>query len=112
MSESVASRDVELLDELKQSRAAIVAELRKVIVGHDEVVEQLLTALFANGHCLLVGVPGLAKTLLVSTIARALDLEFSRIQFRCKQRGDCVLPGGAVVGRGRGEGGGHAERRR
>ena len=81
MSESVASRDVELLDELKQARAAIVAELRKVIVGHDEVVEQLLTALFANGHCLLVGVPGLAKTLLVSTIARALDLEFSRIQF-------------------------------
>ncbi|HET9951773.1 MAG TPA: MoxR family ATPase [Candidatus Eisenbacteria bacterium] len=81
MSESVASRDVELLDELKQARGAIVAELRKVIVGHDEVVEQLLTALFANGHCLLVGVPGLAKTLLVSTIARALDLEFSRIQF-------------------------------
>ena len=81
MSESVASRDVELLDELRQARGAIVAELRKVIVGHDEVVEQLLTALFANGHCLLVGVPGLAKTLLVSTVARALDLEFSRIQF-------------------------------
>jgi len=81
MSESVASRDVELLDELRRARGAIVAELRKVIVGHDEVVEQLLTALFANGHCLLVGVPGLAKTLLVSTVARALDLEFSRIQF-------------------------------
>jgi len=81
MSESVASRDVELLDELKRARVAIVGELRKVIVGHDEVVEQLLTALFANGHCLLVGVPGLAKTLLVSTVARALDLEFSRIQF-------------------------------
>ncbi len=81
MKESVASRDVELLDELKQARASIVAELRKVIVGHEEVVEQLLTALFANGHCLLVGVPGLAKTLLVSTVARALDLEFSRIQF-------------------------------
>ena len=81
MSESVATRDVELLDELKRARTAIVTELRKVIVGHDEVVEHLLTALFANGHCLLVGVPGLAKTLLVSTIARALDLEFSRIQF-------------------------------
>ncbi len=81
MNESVASRDVELLDELKRARTAILAELRKVIVGHDEVVEQLLTALFANGHCLLVGVPGLAKTLLVSTVARALDLEFSRIQF-------------------------------
>ncbi len=81
MNESVASRDVELLDELKRARTAILAELRKVIVGHDEVVDQLLTALFANGHCLLVGVPGLAKTLLVSTVARALDLEFSRIQF-------------------------------
>jgi MoxR-like ATPase len=81
MSESVASRDVELLEELKSARAAILAELRKVIVGHDEVVEQLLIALFANGHCLLVGVPGLAKTLLVATVARSLDLEFSRIQF-------------------------------
>jgi MoxR-like ATPase len=81
MKDSVASRDVELLDELKQARGAITAELRKVIVGHDEVVDQLLIALFANGHCLLVGVPGLAKTLLVSTVARALDLEFSRIQF-------------------------------
>jgi MoxR-like ATPase len=81
MNESVATRDVELLEELKQARGAIVAELRKVIVGHDEVLEQLLTALFASGHCLLVGVPGLAKTLLVATVARALDLEFSRIQF-------------------------------
>ncbi|HEY6573104.1 MAG TPA: MoxR family ATPase [Candidatus Eisenbacteria bacterium] len=81
MNESVATRDVELLEELKRARTAILAELRKVIVGHDEVVDQLLTALFANGHCLLVGVPGLAKTLLVSTVARALDLEFSRIQF-------------------------------
>jgi len=81
MKESVASRDVELLDEVKQARTSIVAEIRKVIVGHEEVVEQLLTALFANGHCLLVGVPGLAKTLLVSTVAQALDLEFSRIQF-------------------------------
>jgi MoxR-like ATPase len=81
MKDSVASRDVELLDELKQARGAITAELRKVIVGHDEVVDQLLIALFANGHCLLVGVPGLAKTLLVSTVARALDLEYSRIQF-------------------------------
>ncbi len=81
MNESVATRDVELLDELKRARMAILGELRKVIVGHDEVVDQLLTALFANGHCLLVGVPGLAKTLLVSTVAQALDLEFSRIQF-------------------------------
>ena len=56
-------------------------ELRKVIVGQDEVVDQLLTALFANGHVLLVGVPGLAKTLLISSLARVLDLKFNRIQF-------------------------------
>ena len=73
--------DVQLLEELKSARNEILAELRKVIVGQDEVVEQLLTALFANGHCLLVGVPGLAKTLLISTLAKILDLEFSRIQF-------------------------------
>ena len=73
--------DVQLLEELKSARNEILAELRKVIVGQDAVVEQLLTVLFANGHCLLVGVPGLAKTLLVSTLAKILDLEFSRIQF-------------------------------
>nr|WP_309673527.1 MoxR family ATPase [Gemmatimonas sp.] len=59
----------------------IASELRKVIVGQDVVVEQALIALFAGGNCLLVGVPGLAKTLLISTLARALDLKFSRIQF-------------------------------
>ncbi|HET9252516.1 MAG TPA: MoxR family ATPase [Candidatus Eisenbacteria bacterium] len=73
--------DVQLLDELKSARNEILTELRKVIVGQDAVVEQLLTVLFANGHCLLVGVPGLAKTLLVSTLAKILNLEFSRIQF-------------------------------
>jgi MoxR-like ATPase len=73
--------DVQLLEELKSARSEILTELRKVIVGQDAVVEQLLTVLFANGHCLLVGVPGLAKTLLVSTLAKILDLEFSRIQF-------------------------------
>jgi len=56
-------------------------EIAKVIVGQDRVVEELLIALFAGGHCLLVGVPGLAKTLLISTVAEALDLKFSRIQF-------------------------------
>jgi MoxR-like ATPase len=81
MAPSVAQGDVQLLEELKNGREGILAELRKVIVGQDVVVEQLLTVLFANGHCLLVGVPGLAKTLLVSTLARILDLEFSRIQF-------------------------------
>jgi len=81
MAQPVATSDVQLLEELKNARGEILGELRKVIVGQDAVVEQLLTVLFANGHCLLVGVPGLAKTLLVSTLATILDLEFSRIQF-------------------------------
>jgi MoxR-like ATPase len=73
--------DVRAVEQLKHARERILAELRKVIVGQDQVVDQLLTALFANGHCLLVGVPGLAKTLLISSLARVLDLQFSRIQF-------------------------------
>src|SRR5580765_1877906 len=81
MTQAVPKDDLKLLEDLKDARGAILAELRKVIVGQDAVVEQLLTVLFANGHCLLVGVPGLAKTLLVSTLAKILDLQFSRIQF-------------------------------
>jgi len=81
MSQAVPKDDLRLLEDLKESRSAILNELRKVIVGQDQVVEQLLTVLFANGHCLLVGVPGLAKTLLVSTLSQILDLKFSRIQF-------------------------------
>jgi MoxR-like ATPase len=80
-STTTTQSDVQLLEELSSARSAILAELRQVIVGQDQVVEQLLTVLFANGHCLLVGVPGLAKTLLVSTLATILDLQFSRIQF-------------------------------
>src|SRR5690242_9186690 len=56
-------------------------ELHKVIIGQEGVIEQILAAIFTGGHCLLVGVPGLAKTLLVSTIARVLDVKFKRIQF-------------------------------
>ena len=70
-----------LADRLQGAGQRIARELRKVIVGQDVVVEQALIALFAGGNCLLVGVPGLAKTLLISTLARALDLKFSRIQF-------------------------------
>jgi MoxR-like ATPase len=81
MTQPVAQNDVGLLEGLKAARSEILTELRKVIVGQDTVVEQLLTVLFANGHCLVVGVPGLAKTLLVSTLAKILDLKFSRIQF-------------------------------
>jgi MoxR-like ATPase len=73
--------DGALADRLHAASGRITAELRKVIVGQDAVVEQALIALFAGGNCLLVGVPGLAKTLLISTMARALDLKFSRIQF-------------------------------
>jgi MoxR-like ATPase len=71
----------ELAEQLGHARQAIVAELRKLIVGQDAVIEQALIALFAGGHSLIVGVPGLAKTLLVHTLAQALDLKFSRIQF-------------------------------
>jgi MoxR-like ATPase len=73
--------DLEAVQRLNQARERIMAELRKAIVGQDAVIEQLLTALFAGGHVLLVGVPGLAKTLLISSLARVLDLDFNRIQF-------------------------------
>jgi MoxR-like ATPase len=75
------SSDLKAVETLKNARDRILGELRKVIVGQDAVIDQLLTALFANGHVLLVGVPGLAKTLLISSLARVLDLKFNRIQF-------------------------------
>jgi len=73
--------DTDLAAHLKQGRDHIITELRKRIIGQEAVIEQVLTALFAGGNCLIVGVPGLAKTLLIHTIAQALDLKFSRIQF-------------------------------
>lgn len=73
--------DVEAVDALAQSFQKLKSEIGKVIVGQDDVVKGVIIALFSNGHSLLVGVPGLAKTLLVSTIAEVLDLEFKRIQF-------------------------------
>ncbi len=78
---AVPSRDLELLEQVARVTEAFRHEVEKQIVGQHEVVEGLLTALLSNGHALLVGVPGLAKTLLISTLAEALDLEFSRIQF-------------------------------
>jgi MoxR-like ATPase len=72
---------VEAVAEVAQQRQAILGEIKKVIVGQDQVIEELLIALLARGHCLLVGVPGLAKTLLISTLAQVLDLRFNRIQF-------------------------------
>jgi len=73
--------DVETVDALSQAYKDLSAEIGKVIVGQDDVVRAVIISLFSNGHALLVGVPGLAKTLLVSTIAEVLDLEFKRIQF-------------------------------
>ena len=69
------------VERLHAAHDAILAQLGRVIVGQEQVIEELLISLFARGHCLLEGVPGLAKTLLVSTLARSLDLSFSRIQF-------------------------------
>lgn len=73
--------DVEAVDELAKSYKRLKQEIAKVIVGQDDVVKTVILSLFSNGHSLLVGVPGLAKTLLVSTIAEVLDLDFKRIQF-------------------------------
>src|SRR3989442_3697186 len=78
MDASVATASAE---KVAEGRERILAELRKVIVGQDEVVEQVLIALFTGGHCLITGVPGLAKTLLIKTLADILDLNFKRIQF-------------------------------
>src|SRR5687768_5582202 len=76
-----APDDVALADKLRRGRDQIMSELRKLIIGQDAEIEQALTALYAGGNCLIVGVPGLAKTLLIHTIAQVLDLKFSRIQF-------------------------------
>ena len=73
--------DVAAVDGLAQSYKDLKSEIGKVIIGQDEVVKNVIISLFSNGHSLLVGVPGLAKTLLVSTISQVLDLEFKRIQF-------------------------------
>jgi MoxR-like ATPase len=74
-------QDLELLQKTNASRDLLRKEIARVIIGQDQLVEHLLIALLSRGHCLLVGVPGLAKTLLISTLARSLDLKFSRIQF-------------------------------
>ena len=76
-----APGDAELIEELAEARARIAQEIGKRVVGQEGVIEQLLIALFSRGHCLFVGVPGLAKTLLISTLAEALSLTFNRIQF-------------------------------
>ena len=73
--------DAEAVGRLREARQRLLAEIHKVIVGQERVIDLLLVALFCRGHCLMVGVPGLAKTLMVSTLSRVLELRFSRIQF-------------------------------
>lgn len=73
--------DIKAVDALHQSYKSIKAEIGKVVIGQDEIIKSVLISIFSNGHCLLVGVPGLAKTLLVQTVANVLDLNFNRIQF-------------------------------
>ncbi|MEI6176537.1 MAG: MoxR family ATPase [Verrucomicrobiota bacterium] len=75
------SNDTQAVEKLGEARDAIVTELRKTIVGMDDVIDEMMIAIFARGHCLLVGVPGLAKTLLVSSLAQTMSLGFKRIQF-------------------------------
>ena len=73
--------ELKVVEQLGQARSLLLQEIHKVIIGQDQVIEELLLAMFSRGHCLMVGVPGLAKTLLISTIASVLKLKFSRIQF-------------------------------
>jgi len=79
--QDLSQEELQALDSLKNAYSSIRTELGKVIVGQEKVIEQLLIAIFGRGHCLLEGVPGLAKTLMVSTLAHSLQLQFSRIQF-------------------------------
>ena len=79
--EGFAKGAAETIGKLVEARQKLLDQLSKVIVGQEQVVEELMISLFSRGHCLLEGVPGLAKTLMISTLARAMDLSFSRIQF-------------------------------
>jgi len=76
-----ASQDLLLVEKLSASMAGVKNEIKKVIIGQDDIIDKLLIALLSKGHCLLIGVPGLAKTLLIKTLAEVLDLKFNRIQF-------------------------------
>src|SRR4051794_10252888 len=78
---TIVENDVAMIEKLRAAHQLLRKEIGKVIVGQEEVLDQLLMAIFCRGHALLMGVPGLAKTLMVSTLAQALDLSFKRIQF-------------------------------
>jgi len=77
----IPDEDLTQVEEMGRKKAEIISEIKKVIVGQDKVIEEILIALFCRGHCLLVGVPGLAKTLLISTLAGIMELNFNRVQF-------------------------------
>ena len=81
MTEKATQKDVEAVEKLSLTVKQIKKEIAKVIVGQDQIVNDLLVSLLSRGHCLLIGVPGLAKTLLIKTLAEVLDLKFNRIQF-------------------------------
>jgi len=81
MAHALTEEELAAIERLRKGREDILREMRRVIVGQEEVIDQLLIALFSRGHCILVGVPGLAKTLMVRTLAAVLDLDFNRIQF-------------------------------
>jgi MoxR-like ATPase len=78
---AAATEDLKSVERLAEARAAVLAQIEKRVVGQREVVDHLLISLFSRGHCLFVGVPGLAKTLLISTLAEVLSLSFNRVQF-------------------------------
>src|SRR5690606_14872874 len=78
---TIQDSDVQLVSELNAKYIELKNEVAKVIVGQDQIIEQIIVSILANGHCLLVGVPGLAKTLIVRSLAEVLDLKFNRIQF-------------------------------
>lgn len=77
----IVEADLGAIEEFKNAREKILKEIRKVIIGQQQIVDEILIAMFSRGHCLVVGVPGLAKTLMVNTIAQVMDLKFKRIQF-------------------------------
>ncbi|MFQ5584096.1 MAG: AAA family ATPase, partial [Calditrichia bacterium] len=79
--EKIADQEVELLEGLAEVYQNVLNEIKKVIIGQEEIIHELVTCLFSKGHCLIIGVPGLAKTMLINTLAQVLDLKFSRIQF-------------------------------
>ena len=81
MTNHFTSNELEAIEKLKESHSKLKNEIKKIIVGQEKVIDQVLISIFTQGHSLLIGVPGLAKTMLISSLAQALSLSFSRIQF-------------------------------